>query len=147
MAKARTGLRRRMTPKHARVNAVLFSARLSGIRFSWGQPWVHHLKRSKGLQLVYLSSCEAPQELSIPVIYSRECVKKHMMRSPDGEFEEGVCPLTMAKEQAMKLDLGLFFLRLAFVQGYPLSIGEPILRVPCFETNPFRSSGPSVVRI
>ena len=24
------------------------------------------------------------------------------MRSPDGEFEEGVCPLTMAKEQAMK---------------------------------------------
>ncbi|CAE7255572.1 unnamed protein product [Symbiodinium sp. CCMP2456] len=41
-------------------------------------------------------------ELQIPLIYSRECVKKHHMRSPDGEFEEGVCPLTMAKEQAMK---------------------------------------------
>jgi len=42
------------------------------------------------------------KELRIPVIYSRECVKPYMMRSPDGDFEEGVCPLTMAKEQAMK---------------------------------------------
>ena len=42
------------------------------------------------------------KELRIPVIYSRECVKPYMMRSPDGAFEEGVCPLTMAKELAMK---------------------------------------------
>eukprot|EP00435_Cladocopium_sp_Y103_P067237 s206_g29.t1 len=42
------------------------------------------------------------KELRIPVIYSRECVKPYMMRSPDGDFEEGVCPLTMAKELAMK---------------------------------------------
>ncbi|CAL1132868.1 unnamed protein product [Cladocopium goreaui] len=43
------------------------------------------------------------KELRIPVIYSRECVKPYMMRSPDGAFEEGVCPLTMAKELAMKV--------------------------------------------
>lgn len=42
------------------------------------------------------------KDLRIPIIYSRECVKPYMMRSPDGDFEEGVCPLTMAKEQAMK---------------------------------------------
>eukprot|EP00438_Fugacium_kawagutii_P035534 Skav214490 [mRNA] locus=scaffold1011:88423:89535:- [translate_table: standard] len=42
------------------------------------------------------------KELRIPVIYSRECLKPYMMRSPDGDFEEGVCPLTMAKELAMK---------------------------------------------
>ncbi|CAJ1412378.1 unnamed protein product [Effrenium voratum] len=63
------------------------------------RPWVANSASQ------YMRSLEIEKllkELSIPVIYSRECVKKHMMRSPDGEFEEGVCPLTMAKEQAMK---------------------------------------------
>ena len=45
---------------------------------------------------------ELLKELNIPVVYSRECVKPYMMRDPDGEFEDGVCPLTMAKELAMK---------------------------------------------
>ncbi|CAE7609701.1 unnamed protein product [Symbiodinium natans] len=63
------------------------------------RPWVAESAAEfmPGLQIEALLD-----ELQIPLIYSRECVKKHHMRSPDGEFEEGVCPLTMAKEQAMK---------------------------------------------
>ena len=63
------------------------------------RPWVAN---SAGEYMPKLGIETLLKELRIPIIYSRECVKPYMMRDPDGDFEEGVCPLTMAKEQAMK---------------------------------------------
>lgn len=83
------------TVKHVLLEAL--QAGRVGIVTLAQRPWV------ESSALRYLPGLDLPQmlqDLDIPVIYARECLKKHM--TAKAQVEEGVCLFTMAKQEAMK---------------------------------------------
>jgi len=107
--------------RHAQaVKSVLEAARTCGrvgMVTLAQNPWV---LTSAGKFLPGLDFEELLHSLDIPIIYARECLKKHMIAQ--GQQDDGLCLWTLAKQAAMKKMLKKLYGRRAWINV--LSIGD-----------------------
>lgn len=105
------------------MKAMLEAARaagLVGIVTLAQRPWVLN---SAAKYLPGIDFEEVLQELQIPVIYARECLKPHIVQQ--AAKEEGICLWTMAKQAAMKKVLKKLYGKAPWCNV--LSVGDSVI--------------------